>query len=234
MERGSGEKEEILATSKMPHVVEGKAAHFSEGFSPLLSEWADMRVALYARVSTNDQQTLPLQSQAMHQYAAARAWQVVQEVTEVASGAKTRPRREELMKAARRRQIDAILVWKLDRWGRSLPDLVTTLKELSELGVGFLSLTEALDLTTPTGRAMAGLLAVFAEFERDILKERVKAGIAQSRARGKPHGRPATTRSQQKKARQLWAAGKNKSEIARELGMSRSSVRALLERPSEE
>ena len=89
------------------------------------------------------------------------------------------------------------------------------------------------DLTTSTGRAMAGLLAVFAEFDRDILKERVKAGIAQSRAKGKPHGRPATTQSKQQKAQQLWVEGKNKSQISRELGMSRSSVRALLnENPS--
>ena len=187
-----------------------------------------MRVALYARVSTHDQQTLPLQIEAMRQYATTRGWIIAREVTDISSGAKLRPEREALMKAARRREIDAVLVWRLDRWGRSLPDLVVSLKELSELGVGFLSLTEALDLTTPTGRAMAGLLAVFAEFERDILKERVKAGIAQSRSKGKPHGRPATTRNKQQRAEQLWAEGKNKSQIARELGVSRSSVRALL------
>lgn len=191
-----------------------------------------MRVALYARVSTHDQQTLPLQIEGMREHASRRGWQIVREVTEVGSGAKTRPEREALMKAARRREIDAVLVWRLDRWGRSLPDLVVSLKELGELGVGFLSLNEALDLTTPTGRAMAGLLAVFAEFERDILKERVKAGIAQSRAKGKPHGRPATTRSQQQKARQMWAQGTSKSQISRELGISRSSVRALLEEPA--
>ena len=187
-----------------------------------------MRVALYARVSTHDQQTLPLQIEAMRQYVTTRGWTIAREVTDISSGAKLRPEREALMKAARRREIDAVLVWRLDRWGRSLPDLVVSLKELSELGVGFLSLTEALDLTTPTGRAMAGLLAVFAEFERDILKERVKAGIAQSRSKGKPHGRPATTRNKQQRAEQLWAEGKNKSQIARELGVSRSSVRALL------
>lgn len=192
-----------------------------------------MRVALYARVSTHDQQTLPLQMEAMRQYVASRGWTIAYEVTDVASGAKQRPEREALMKAARRREIDAILVWKLDRWGRSLPDLVVSLKELAELGVGFLSLTEALDMTTPTGRAMAGLLAVFAEFERDILRERVKAGIAQSRSKGKPHGRPATTRTKKRKAQQLWAEGKNKSQISRELGMSRSSVRALLEEEKE-
>ncbi len=84
------------------------------------------------------------------------------------SGATTRPDREKLLDSARRREIDLVLVWRLDRWGRS--DLVTTLQELAALGVGFVSLSEALDLTTPSGRALAGMLAVFAEFERDILK----------------------------------------------------------------
>jgi putative DNA-invertase from lambdoid prophage Rac len=83
-------------------------------------------------------------------------------------------------------------LWRLDRWGRSLVDLVTTLQELIALQVGFVSLSEALDLTTPSGRALAGMLAVFAEFERDILRDRVKAGIAQPRKEGRPHGRPPT------------------------------------------
>jgi putative DNA-invertase from lambdoid prophage Rac len=89
-------------------------------------------------------------------------------VEEVGSGAKTRPRREELLRAARRKEIDIIVVWRLDRWGRSLVDLIATLQELTALKVGFVSLSEALDLTTPSGRAFAGMLAVFAEFERDI------------------------------------------------------------------
>lgn len=213
---------------KIAVVLRGKSTPFFGGFFATSDEALSMRVALYARVSTHDQQTLPLQIEAMRQYVATRGWQVIREVTDISSGAKMRPEREALMKAARRREIDVVLVWRLDRWGRSLPDLIVSLKELSELGVGFLSLMEALDLTTSTGRAMAGLLAVFAEFERDILRERVKAGIAQSRAKGKPHGRPATTKSKQVQARRLFAEGKNKSQIARELGMSRSSVRALL------
>ena len=90
------------------------------------------------------------------------------------------------MRAARRRELDLILVWRLDRWGRSLVDLVTTLQELTALQVGFVSLGEALDLATPSGRALAGMLAVFAEFERDILRDRVKAGIAQARKEGRP------------------------------------------------
>src|ERR1022692_5330076 len=96
------------------------------------------------------------------------------------------------MVAARRREIDVVLVWRLDLWGRSLADLVVTLKELAQLGVGFVSLTEALDLTTPMGRAMAGLLSVFAEFEHEILRERIRAGIAAARLNGRRFGRPLT------------------------------------------
>ena len=143
------------------------------------------RVGLYARVSTHDQKTLPLQMRAMREYASKRGWTVAVQIKEVGSGAVERELREKLMAAARRREIDVVLVWRLDRWGRSLADLVVTLKELSELGVGFVSLTEALDLTTPTGRAMAGLLSVFAEFEHEILRERIRAGIVEARLKGK-------------------------------------------------
>jgi putative DNA-invertase from lambdoid prophage Rac len=111
-------------------------------------------------------------------------------------------------------------------------DLVSTLGELGELGVGFVSLTEALDLTTPTGRAMAGLLAVFAEFERDILRERVKAGIAQARAEGKPHGRPKTASLLRDQVEEMYEAGMSKSEIARRLSVGRTSVRRMLENDS--
>lgn len=114
------------------------------------------RAGLYARVSTHDQQTLSMQMRAMREYAAKRGWTIALQVKEVGSGAVQRELREQLLGAARRREIDAVLVWRLDRWGRSLADLVTTLKELAELGVGFVSLTEALDMTTATGRAMAG------------------------------------------------------------------------------
>ena len=121
------------------------------------------RVGLYARVSTHDQKTLPMQMRAMREYAAKRGWEIAVQIKEVGSGAVERELRGKVMAAARRREIDVVLVWRLDRWGRSLADLVVTLKELSELGVGFVSLTEALDLTAPTGRAMAGLLSVFAD-----------------------------------------------------------------------
>lgn len=188
-----------------------------------------MKAALYARVSTHDQQTLPLQQKAMRAYARKRQWKIILEIKEVGSGAKKRPHGEELLKAVRRREVDVIIVWRLDRWGRSLADLVTTLKELSEIGVGFVSLTEAIDLTTPSGRALAGMLAVFAEFERDILRERVKAGIAQAREKGKPHGRPQTAAKMAAEVKRLFKKGLSKSEISRQLNIGRTSVIRILD-----
>jgi len=109
------------------------------------------RAGLYARVSTNDQQTLPMQNHAMREYARKRGWIVVMQIREIGSGSAKRQAREKLLEAARRREIDVLLVWRLDRWGRSVTDLLATLQELEHLGVGFVSLTEALDLSTPAG-----------------------------------------------------------------------------------
>jgi DNA invertase Pin-like site-specific DNA recombinase len=189
---------------------------------------ASCRAGLYARVSTHDQQTLPLQSRAMREYAARRGWSTVVQVKEVGSGASQRELREKVLDAARRREIDVVLVWRLDRWGRSVADLVATLQELSHLGVGFVSLTEALDLTTPIGRAMAGLLAVFAEFEREILRERVRAGLAHARQKGKRLGRPRTAARKAGPVRELYRHGISKAEIARRLHIGRTSVRRIL------
>src|SRR5262245_20065599 len=186
------------------------------------------RAGLYARVSTNDQQTLTMQHRAMREYATRRGWTITMQVREVGSGAAKREAREKLMEAARRREIDVVLVWRLDRWGRSLPDLVTTLEELKHVGVGFVSLTEALDLTTPTGRAMAGLLSVFAAFEREILRERVRAGLKHAQQNGKRLGRPATAAAKAAEIRRLHRAGISKAEIARRLAVGRTSVRRIL------
>src|SRR5271165_6264566 len=186
------------------------------------------RAGLYARVSTHDQPTLPLQSRAMREYVARRGWSIVVQVREIGSGASERELREQLLEAARRREIDVVLVWRLDRWGRSVADLVSTLQELQHLGVGFVSLTEALDLTTPAGRAMAGLLAVFAEFEREILRERVRAGLAHAREKGKRLGRPRTAALHASQVWNLYRAGVSKAEIARRFEIGRTSVRRIL------
>ena len=187
-----------------------------------------MRAALYARVSTHDQQTLFMQLDAMRDYAERRGWDITLEVGEISSGVKKREKREGILLSARKRDIDVIIVWKLDRWGRSLGGLITELQDLTALGVGFVSVTEALDFTTPSGKAMAGMLAVFAEFERDMLRERVRAGIAHARAKGGNHGRPKTAALKAARVRELDGKGYNKSEISRELGISRTSVRRIL------
>jgi len=187
-----------------------------------------LRVGLYARISTLDQQTLPMQLRAMREHAARRGWTVALQVREINSGAARREAREKILEAARRRELDVVLVWRLDRWGRSVTDLLATLQELEHLGVGFVSLTEALDLTTPAGRAMAGLLAVFAAFEREILQERTKAGLAHARQKGKRLGRPATAAIHAAEIRKLHRAGISKSEIARRVQIGRTSVRRIL------
>jgi DNA invertase Pin-like site-specific DNA recombinase len=189
-----------------------------------------LRAGLYARVSTNDQQTLPMQLRALRDYAARRGWNVAMQVKEVGSGVSERKMREQLIEAARRREIDVVLVWRLDRWGRSVGDLLATLQELEHLGVGFVSLTEALDLTTPAGRAMAALLAVFAEFEREILRERVRAGLAHARQNGKRLGRPLTAALHADQVHKLHRSGLSKSQIARQLKIGRTSVRRILDR----
>jgi len=186
------------------------------------------RAGLYARVSTDDQQTIPSQIRALLEYAARRGWTIALQVKEVGSGASQRQLREKLLDAARRREIDVVLVWRLDRWGRSVADLLATLQELDHLGVGFVSLTEALDLTTPAGRAMAALLAVFAEFEREILRERVRAGLAHARRNGQKLGRPITAATKAGEVRALRRAGISKAEIARRLKIGRTSVRRIM------
>jgi DNA invertase Pin-like site-specific DNA recombinase len=214
---------------KMP-VKQGSAVRkYGKVFGQGKKTAKTIRVGLYARVSTQDQQTLPMQNRAMREYAARRGWIISMQVKEVGSGAIQRQLREKLIDAARRREIDIVLVWRLDRWGRSVTDLLATLQELEHLGVGFVSLTEALDLTTPAGRAMAALLSVFAEFEREILGERVRAGLAHARQNGKQLGRPATAALHTKEVRKLRRSGLSKSEIARRLHIGRTSVRRILD-----
>jgi DNA invertase Pin-like site-specific DNA recombinase len=197
-----------------------------EGFGQVCARY---RAALYARVSASHQQTIPMQLGQMREYTARRGWLVTMTREEVQSAAKHRREREAVMTAARRREIDVVLVWRLDRWGRSLSDLVVTLKELQELGVAFVSLTEAFDLTTPTGRAMAGMVAVFAEFEREIRRDRVLAGIAHARSKGRHLGRPRSAARRAEEVCSLFREGLSKFEIARRLGIGRTSVRRILQ-----
>jgi putative DNA-invertase from lambdoid prophage Rac len=149
---------------------------------------------------------------------------VLVEVRDVASGASKRPARERLLETARRQQVDAIVVYKLDRWGRSTVDLVNTVNELCELDVPLVSVSDALDMTTSAGRALAGMLAVFAGFERDLIQERVRAGLDAARARGSRLGRPPTATARAGQVLRLRRQGWSQRQIAEELGISNGSV----------
>jgi putative DNA-invertase from lambdoid prophage Rac len=191
-----------------------------------------VRCALYARQSTAEQQSIPAQLEALREYATRRGWAVVDEVADIRSGAKRRPKREALIAAARARQLDAIMVLKLDRWGRSLRDLVTSLDELAELNVAFVSVGDSIDLSTAAGRALAGMLSVFASFERDLIIERTRFGMAHARRHGtrsgKPIGRPSVAAPRAIEVRALNTAGHTIKEIATKTGLSYGSVQRLL------
>jgi DNA invertase Pin-like site-specific DNA recombinase len=151
-----------------------------------------MRTAIYARVSTTDQ-TVDNQLLDLRRYVDARGWTPSKEYVDVMSGAKDRrPGLDDLVRDARRRKFDAVIVWKLDRLGRSLRHLVLLMEELQQLGIALVSLGEGLDLSTPAGRLQAGLLAAVAQFERERIRERVVAGLRRARTQGKRLGRPRT------------------------------------------
>jgi len=165
----------------------------------------------------------------MREYAQRRGWTVIKEVQDVNGGTKQRPKREELIQMAKRRQLDVIVVWRLDRWGRSLADVVHSLEELCARKVDFASVTEGLDFSTPAGRAMSQMLGVFAEFERNVLRDRVRAGLEHARQKGKILGRPATAREKTDEIRELSAKGLNKKQIAARLHIGRASIYRVLE-----
>ncbi len=187
------------------------------------------RVIIYSRVSTHDQKTLQMQAEMCEEYAKIRDWVIVDNISEVGSGVKKREERDRLLKKCRQRKVDVVIVWKLDRWGRSVSDIVSTLQELQFLGVQFISITEALDFGTPIGKAMSGLLAVFAEFERDLLSERVKAGLHQAKMKGKSLGRPNLIKEKESQVEELWKRSQSISLIARDVGISRRSVGRILQ-----
>lgn len=177
---------------------------------------------MYARISTTDKGQDPeVQLGPLREYAQARGWTMYREyVDKGISGAKERrPALDDLLQAARRREVDAILVWKLDRFARSLRHLILTLGELEALGVAFVSLTEAIDFTTPTGRLLVHVLGALGEFERDVVRERVRAGLAQARSRGRRLGRPQKV-FHRDQVEQLRAQGMSFRQIGKQLGIS--------------
>jgi DNA invertase Pin-like site-specific DNA recombinase len=177
-------------------------------------------------VSTaNHGQDVTLQTRELKQFAAARGWTIVAEYRDTGiSGAKdSRPELNSLMTAARRRQFDVVLCWKLDRFGRSLRHLVNTLAELEVVGVAFVSLTDNLDLSTPAGRLMFQVIAAMGEFERELTRERVRAGLRHARAKGKRLGRPKVVADGHQVAA-LRRAGRSWREICAQTGLSKGTA----------
>jgi DNA invertase Pin-like site-specific DNA recombinase len=181
-----------------------------------------MRVALYARVSTaNGHQDPEMQLRELREFIDRRGWQITEEyVDKGISGSKgSRPALDRLMADASRRKFDVVLVWKLDRFGRSLRHLVNALAELEALGLTFVSLRDNLDLSTPSGRLMFQIIGAMAEFERALIQERVKAGLRNAKAKGVRLGRPRVFVSESR-IDAMRGAGASWRAISKELGVA--------------
>lgn len=178
------------------------------------------RIALYARVSTsNGQQDPEMQLRELREYAKHRELTIVGEYVDRMTGSKdSRPALNRLMSDAGRRKFDAVLVWKLDRFGRSLRHLVNAIAELEALGIAFISFRDNLDLSTPSGRLMFQIIGAMAEFERALIQERVKAGLRNAKAKGKKIGRPRAN-IDPFEVETLRASGVSWREIAKKLGV---------------
>ncbi len=189
------------------------------------------RVAIYARVSTGEQ-TPENQLQELRAVATRMGWQVIDEyIDHGISGAKGRDHRpayDQLYGAIVRREIDLVMAWSVDRLGRSLQRLVALLSDLQAKNIDLYLHQQGIDTTTPSGKAMFQMCGVFAEFERAMIRERVKAGLDRARTQGKTLGRPRTPKVVEKKIRDERRKGKGIKKIARELGIGVSTVQRVV------
>jgi DNA invertase Pin-like site-specific DNA recombinase len=186
------------------------------------------RVALYVRVSTTNGQTTENQRRELKAWAAAAGHQVVEVYEDAgvsgAAGRDKRPRFDAMLKGAVRREFDMLAVWSVDRMGRSLQDLIGCLNELHAAGIDLYIHRQALDTTTPAGKAMFGMLGIFAEFEREIIRERVHAGLARAREQGRVGGRPPVPPAKIARVRRLLADGASVRKTAKAVGVAPSTV----------
>lgn len=188
-----------------------------------------LTAAIYARVST-DEQNVDMQLAEVRGYAERQGWDVVEYIDKGVSGTKrSRPGLDACMEAARLKKVDLVLVWKLDRFGRSLSNLIDNILLLDSYKVRFISVTQGIDtdVKNPTSRLMIHILGAVAEFERSIIVDRVKSGMAAAKRKGKHCGRPRGCWSRIK-AVELREAGQSWREIAKVLGVPEASVRRAL------
>ena len=190
----------------------------------------NMRSVLYCRVSTTDQ-NVDMQLAALREYADRRGWRVAAEYVDhgVSGSREKRPALDKLMADARRRAMDAVVVFRFDRFARSVSHLARALDEFRALGIEFVSLHEAIDTSTPMGRAMFHIAGAFAELEREIIRERVKAGLANAKRRGRKVGRPRAIVSMMN-VHEMAEKGLSARAIAKAIGVSDYTVRKILRR----
>jgi DNA invertase Pin-like site-specific DNA recombinase len=184
------------------------------------------RAAIYARVSTNNGQNPEMQLIELRAYCEKRGWEVAGEFVDVGvSGAKERrPALDRLLALCRKRGVDAVIVYRYDRFARSLRQLVNALEEFRALGIDFVSLHEGVDTSTPNGRLVFGIFATIAEFERELIRDRVRSGLAAAKAKGKRLGRPRVTVDAAEIAR-LRAGGDSWSTVGKKMGLGEGTVR---------
>ena len=187
-----------------------------------------MRVALYGRVSTAEQNA-SMQIEELRAYCQRRQWDIVEEFIDsgISGSKESRPALSRLLADAKRRRFDTVLVYRYDRFARSLRQLVNALAEFDALGIHFVSLHEGVDTSTPNGRLVFGIFASIAEFERELIRDRVRSGLAAARARGKRIGRPNSDVDVARIA-QLHASGASWREIERTVGVSARTARRSL------
>ena len=192
-----------------------------------------MKAAIYARVSTNGHgQDVTMQTRELIEYVGRRGWQLAGEyVDRGISGTKERrPQLDALMQDAHKRRFDVVIVWKFDRFARSVSHLLRALETFNALGIGFVSLSESLDTSTPAGKMVFTVLGAVAELERSLIVERVKAGLRNARAKGKRLGRPREIVDTAKIGK-LRAQGRSWRKIARQLGISARTARRAGQNP---
>ena len=187
------------------------------------------KIAIYARVSTSNGQDPETQLLALREYARARKLEVFNEYVDVISGSEgSRPALNQLMVDAKRRRIDAVVVWKFDRFARSTTHLVTALETFQALGVDFISLRESIDTSTPMGKMVFTIIGAVAELERSLIRERVILGLQRAKAQGKKLGRPQGTSLDVDAASRLRREGMGLRQIAEKLGSSKTTVARVL------
>jgi DNA invertase Pin-like site-specific DNA recombinase len=194
------------------------------------------RAAVYVRVST-DKQTVENQLRELRQIAERRGWQVVEEYHDAGiSGAKGRDQRpglDQMLKDASRRKFDVVMAWAIDRLGRSLIDLLGTIQRLEACGVDLYLDQQSIDTTTPAGRLMFQMTGAFAEFERSMIRQRVKAGLRRAVEQGKQLGRPRVSRDVEKRIQSHLRKGMGILKVASELGVGTSTVQRIKQEMSD-